>query len=476
MKPGSQRHPVLRLAALAGLILAGACRPQALPAPLQPGIGDPYFPSSGSVGLDVLHVELDLRPDFAARTIDGSASLSIEATQRLERFSLDLAGLAVEHLTVDGRPAALEREGSELWIAPSAPIAAGTTFNVEIAYSGAPGQEAPEATFRFSQGWQFFDGGAYVASEPDGASRWFPANNDPSDKATYILRLSVPLPYVAAANGRLLEVVQEGQTRTFVWDSSDPMAAYLVTVVIGDLQVREGLAPGGLPLRSYYPAEADEAVIAQFDGIAQMLGYFETLFGEYPFAAYGTVVVPTELPFALETQTLTLYGRNFDGSQNVIAHELAHEWFGNSVSLQRWRDIWLNEGFATYASYLWYEHLTDREHAQVELHALYRTLRQSDERINLAIGDPGPERLFDEAVYVRGALTLEALRDTVGDSRFFEILRTYAERFRHGNASTQDFIDVAEEVGERDLDRLFHAWLYEVEVPFMPGWGDEPGL
>lgn len=467
---------ILFAAVLVAAALAGACRPQPPPAPPEPGIGDRYFPSLGNVGLDVQHVTLDLRADVASETISGSASLSIVATQPLARFSLDFVGLTVQHVTIDGRPAAFEREAGELWITPRAPIPAGTNFRVRVDYAGAPGQAAPPGAFPFAQGWQFFDGGAFVASEPDGASRWFPANDHPTDKATYTLRITVPQAYVVAANGRLAEVTEDRGERTYVWEADDPLASYLVTVVVAELEGRESVMADGLPLRSYFPADTDEAAIRPFAVIPDILAYYEAVFGDYPFETYGTVVVPADLSFALETQTLTLYGRDFPGTESVIAHELAHEWFGNSVSVARWEDVWLSEGFATYASYLWYEQLTDRQHAADELHRLYRMLNESEVRLNLPIGDPGPERLFDRSVYVRGALTLEALRETVGDSVFFEILRTYADRYRHGNATTQDFVDVAEALSRRDLDAFFSDWLYEVEVPFVPGWGVEPGF
>jgi aminopeptidase N len=254
------------------------------------------------------------------------------------------------------------------------------------------------------------------------------------------------------------------------------MATYLATVVIADLELEHAGAAGGVPIRNYFPADMPRTARQEFDRTGEMLEYFTSILGAYPFDAYGVVVAPIELPFALETQTLTLFGIADRYNEGTIAHELAHQWFSNSISLRRWQDIWLNEGFATYASLLWFEHRFGAEPVDTEIHAMYRVLMDSNDARTMRIGAPPSDDLFNGAVYWRGAMTLHALRQEVGDPLFFQILRTYVERFRYGNATTDDFIALAEEISVQDLRALFDAWLFQEKVPFMPGWGAEPGF
>lgn len=437
------------------------------------GMGDRYFPTMGNGGYDVQHYTLDLTPDLERRTLAGTVSLETTATQDLTRFNLDFLGFEILALTVDGRPASYARDSGELTITPAEPISRGATFTVAVTYRGAPNQAAPAGQRAYARGWVFYEGGAYVASEPDGASAWFPVNMHPLDKATYTFRLMVARPNVVVANGVLVDTIDGGDTRTYVWEARDPMAAYLVTVAVGEFEEQTFTTSGGVPIRNYFAPGLPETQIELHAGTSEMLDYYASVFGPYPFEAYGVVVHNLPLGFALESQTLSLFGIETRGVQ-VVAHELAHQWFGDSVTLARWEDVWLNEGFATYASLLCLEHFAGSEPFEEQIRTTYWTMNTANGGRTILIGDPGPADLFDHAVYLRGALALHALRQQVGDEPFFRILRTYASRFRDGNATTGDFVALAEDISGQDLARFFERWLYAERVPFVSGWGAEP--
>jgi aminopeptidase N len=293
---------------------------------------------------------------------------------------------------------------------------------------------------------------------------WYPVNNHPLDKASYTFRISVARPYVVAANGLLEAEIEQGQMVTYVWQMDDPMASYLATVNIGRYVRVEESGPDGLLIRNYFPVEASERLKNAFSRTAEMIDYFSDLLGPYPFDVYGVIVVGDDLGFALETQTLSIFGAT-SARESTVAHELMHQWLGNSVSPATWQDIWLNEGFAEYFTMLWLEHKQGREALEAEMASLYRRLE------SLHVGPPAAisvEEMFSPAVYFRGAWTLHALRLEVGDEVFFDILRTYYQRFAHSNASTAGFIAVANEVSGRDLSEFLERWLYEEALPPVP--------
>ncbi|MBI3162796.1 MAG: hypothetical protein HYZ23_09810 [Chloroflexi bacterium] len=229
-------------------------------------------------------------------------------------------------------------------------------------------------------------------------------------------------------------------------------------------------AEGGVPIRNYYSTGLEENVREPFARQGRMIDYFSELFGPYPFDVYGALVMDTEFGAALENQTLSIFGIDMidvddvEETELVVAHELAHQWFGDSVSLADWGDIWLNEGFATYAEALWYEHLYGQDGLDEYVEYLYSVVDEYDDT-GTPPGDPPADDLFNSGVYEWGGLTLHALRLEVGDETFFEILKTYHERYKNGNATTEDFISIAEEVSKKELSEFFNDWLYKGILP-----------
>jgi len=425
-------------------------------------LADPLYPTLGNSGYDARHYDIRLTVDVKKNFIQGSCSLQARAIQSLSAFDLDLHGLEVSGVTVDNVPADFRRSADKLIVTPTTAIPEGSAFTVSVDYSGTPGPVEDASSPGWPVGWTADSSGIFVMSEVTGAMGWYPDNNHPLDKASYTFTITVPQPYVVAANGLLKGDTRSGGSETYVWEEAIPMASYLSTLEIGDYQLVTGTGPGGLPLRNYFPADSLSEAESATRRTGEMIQYFSSIFGPYPFEAYGIVVVPEKLGTAEEDQTLSVFGTDML-DEITVAHELAHQWFGDSVSLKSWQDIWLNEGFATYAEALWTEHTQGKAAGDQYMRDIYDSAGSE-----AAPGTPAAADLFGDAVYDRGALVLYALRRTVGDEVFFRILHDYYAAYAGGNADTQDFIAVAGKDSGRDLKGFFDSWLYSDRLPDLP--------
>ena len=655
--------------AIGAPVAASAAKPS--PAPGAPGAGDPYFPLAGNGGYDVKEYDLDVGYDPATDTLTGSAVIKASATQALSSFNLDLDGLDVGSVTVNGRAAVWTRSDGELTITPKTTLNSGAGFTTTVEYSGVP--EPVDDVLGGVSGFLHTDDGSLVAGQPFVASTWFPVNDHPIDKARYAVTLTVPKGLEAVSNGRLVSMRDSGDSSIWVWRTDEPMASYLATATIGEFDIdaytadgirywdaidpdlmaptvlphtgaafaysdraddsykrlqrtlavpaddselsfwvdrdtEQGwdfafveLAPSGtddwttLPdvggilqadagfaacadllaqhpflghylsegdggpcqptgssgawwaatgasdgweqwsfdLAAYAGQQVDVAItyvsdyVFQLDGVAvddieapggagstsfeddgdvmdgwavpgappgspgnandwtvgsegpaplgekvaasfarqpEIVSFLEGYFGPYPFDEAGGIVDDhANLGFALENQTRPIYAKEFftDTVQGdaVVVHEIAHQWFGDSVAVERWQHIWLNEGFATYAEWLWSEY-EGFAVPQDYFDFYYANIPEDDPFWTVVIGDPGPDALFDIAVYYRGAMTLHALRLTIGDEVFFDLLQTWHAEHADGTASTGEFIALAEERSGQELDALFDTWLF----------------
>ena len=429
------------------------------------GLGDSFYPFLGNGGYDALHYEIELDVDPAANTISALTSITAQATKDLETFNLDLSGLEVHSVTVDGAHAESWRSGHELTVQPASPLAAGSQFETEVAYSGSP-EPLDDPGVPFAKiGWLHRDGVIYTVSEPSGAMTWFPANNHPTDKATFEIQVTVPEGLVAAATGLLISETTESGETTSVWRMDDPMATYLAAVYIGDFErIDHGpLYDGGPITRDYLPRDAPDEMAQALSVTPDVIAFLEERLGPYPFDAYGTIVMPFPLGFALENQTLSIHGPATIGP-DIIAHEAAHQWLGNSVSPDDWSEIWMNEGFATYLHLMF-----EAEHFGADLNdtmtEVYAWLSDS------GIGPPGGieiQDLFGASVYYRGAATLHALRLHIGDDTFYEILRTHYDRSAGGTTNTEEFLGMVDELAGPAAVDLVESWLYDETVPAFP--------
>jgi aminopeptidase N len=440
-----------------------------------PGItsgADPYFPHAGNGGYDVRHYALTLDYDPASGRLDGTAVLTVQATADLDLFSLDLRGLTATSVTVDGKRATFEQQppepvtglGGELVVRPRPEIEDGATHQVAVVYGGVPGR--PVDIQGAPYGFHSFPDGAFVANEPDGAATWYPVNDVPTDKATYEFRITVPEGKTAIANGELVgePVTTDGRT-TFVWRATDPMASYLSTASVGDYASTEQTGPGGLRVINFVERDLTATRRATTEASLalqpEMIDFFDDVYGPYPFTSFGAIVDDDSVGYALETQTRPIYSGQ--ATESTVAHELAHQWVGNSVTPETWPDIWLNEGFATYSEWLWSE-FRDGTTAQ-ENYDVIHAIPEEDEFWATPPGDPGAEDLFHAATYERGAAALHALRVEVGDDAFFTLLRRWTTENADGNVSTADLVALAEQVSGQDLDALFRTWIHEPGKP-----------
>jgi aminopeptidase N len=456
------------------------------------GAGDEYFPFAGNGGYDVQHYDLEITytpPDPAPAPLQGEfegvATITMEATQDLDRFNLDLRGMEVSALTVNGRPAlgieppaqGAEVEGAAYWqvqddeariweltVQPRPKIKKGQEVKVVIEYGGTTTR--PRDIEGFLYGWVTTRDGAMVVGEPEGTMTWYPVSDHPTDKATYSFEITVPEGKVAVANGLPpRDPVTEGGWTTWYWDAPDLQASYLTTASVGDYELTTSVTASGLPIID----AVDDALTAGNRAITEaslplqpeMIAVFEDAFGPYPFNSYGSIVDDDSVGYALETQTRPVY--SLRAVESTVAHELAHQWLGNAVSPERWRDIWLNEGWATYASWLW-SNESGGETAE-QLFEDVMSIPEEDEFWDVVIADPGATGLFVDPVYDRGAATLHALRGKIGDEAFFAGAQEWVSRYNDGTATTEDFIALYEEVSGQDLGVFFDVWLYTPEKP-----------
>ncbi|QRY46475.1 M1 family metallopeptidase [Mycolicibacterium boenickei] len=426
---------------------------------------DPYLPRNGNFGYRVSRYELDLEYKVAINRLAGTATITAVTLAALRNFTLDLSdALAVSRVSVNGRrPAQYRCSGGKLSITLSTALPAGAAMTVVVRYNGTP---RPIESYWGDVGFEELSNGALVAGQPNGAASWFPCDDHPSSKASYRIQISTDSPYYALANGELISRKARAGHTVWTYEQAEPTSSYLITLQIGQYESQR-LTKTPVPMHAVLPPRLRREFDHDFEHQPQMMKLFIKLFGPYPLASgYTVVVTDDDLEIPLEAQGISIFGANHcdghRGAERLIAHELAHQWFGNSVTARRWRDIWLHEGFACYAEWLWSEHAGGHTAAEWAEH-YHERLR--DKPQDLLLSDPGPEDMFDDRVYKRGALTLHVLRTRIGDRNFFALLRDWTARYRHSTAFTDDFTGLAAGYTDEPLQPLWQAWLYSKELP-----------
>lgn len=443
-------------AALMALVLgSGAAGAAAPPTPGADGAGDSYYPQDGNGGYQVAHYDLDVNYNPATHRLDGNQHIVATAKQDLSSFNLDLHGLTVKSVNVDGQRATFSRRGDhELVITPARPLWRGSVFTVDVAYGGTPKAISDPALG--DSGWQYTkNGGAFVAGEPKSATTWYPVNDTPRDKATFRLKITVPGSWGVIGNGEEGQVTKGRNGTTHVWTETTPTVPYMTTVGIDKWQFRRSTLADGTPRVSAFAPGTSKATKDADARLPEVIDFLSSKFGPYPIDAAGGIYLTEPIGFSLETMSRPIYS-GAAGDLGTIIHENAHQWYGDSVAVRSWKDVCLNECFASYAPWLWVE---DKQN--VDLDKEYRT----------EVASAPPElwagKLYDMGagneftwVYSKGPLALHALRHQIGDQAFFLVLRSWPLMHRDGNASMQEFQRYTERVSGQNLKGFFDAWIY----------------
>nr|WP_277626693.1 M1 family metallopeptidase [Arsenicicoccus piscis] len=401
----------------------------------------------------------------ATNRLEGTATLTVVPVQELDELSLDLHGLHVSSVSVDGRrPQRSGQRGDCLTVRPVAPLPPDRPVTVVVRYSGKPRPvRGPHGT----AGWEELTDGVLVGSQPYGAPSWFPCNDWAADKATYRVAVTVAAAYHVAGNGELVSRRRRGASTTWVYEQREPMAPYLASVQIGPAEVEHRAA--SVPVEIVHPRGLAVGPGTAFAEQVAMLELYERLFGPYPFSTYRVGITDDPLEIPLEAQGFASFGRNHVvprwDNERLVAHELSHQWFGNSLTAESWEDIWLHEGFACYSEWLWSEH-SGRGTAQQQAAVHWQRLARSPQ--DLLVGSPGSSDMFDDRVYKRGALTVHAIRALLGDRDFFEMLRTWTTRHRHGVVTTMMFAHHVQAFTREPVAPLLDRWLYTEALSPLP--------
>jgi aminopeptidase N len=450
-------------------------------APAEPlGIGDRLFPHLGNPGYDVASYDLSFtysgsnsKPLTAVTTIDAWT------TTELDRINLDFAHGDVQSVEVDGRPAAFTSADEDLVVTPDEPLPDGSWMRITVRHTSDP----VSADDR-DGGWVRTTDGLAMANQADVAHLVFPCNDHPSDKAMFTIRVTAPDGYTAVAGGLPTDVDRAGRATTWTYRTQHPMATELAQVSIGRSTVLRRGGPHGLPVRDVVPTKDRAELEPWLQKTPDQIAWMEGKVGPYPFETYGILMAAADTGFELETQTLSLFEKDLFTEpaypkwyvESIMVHELAHQWFGDSVSPRTWSDLWLNEGHAT-----WYEALYAEEKAGRTLEARMKAAYGFSDRWRAAGGPPAAPNppkagqkigIFRPNVYDGAALVLYALRQEIGRRSFESLERAWVQEHRDGTATTADFVRLASEISGRDLGGFLQDWLYGERTPPMPGHPD----
>lgn len=418
------------------------------------GIGDSYWPKDGNGGIDVRSYTINNRYQTATGKLAGKTRIQLVATGTVSSFNLDFL-LPVKAVKVDGKKTGFTRpDGHELKIKKK--LAKGQKYSVLVRYAGQPG----DYRYAGESNWLADKHEAVAMNEPHMSPWWFPGNDHPQDKATFKINITVPKGQQAIANGNLIGKRKAGDSVTWKWVATEPMTTYLAFFGAGkfaiDTSTVDGLTMVNAVSKQLSPGQ-QEAGLKWLGRTDEIVADLEKDYGPYPFDSMGGLITGLPVGFALENQTRPTYPAGVSGN-SLLVHELAHQWFGDSVAVHKWRDIWLNEGFATFAEAR-YAEKHGGDSADEWLRDEYASNGPNSQLWKLNLANPGPGNIFDGAVYYRGGMTVQALRNRIGEGDFWKLMKAWTNQHRKGNAKVAQFEKLAESISGEDLDGFFDAWL-----------------
>ena len=433
---------------------------------LEPALSEPLedsvYPDVGDPSVDSLRYDLDLAWDPSSSTLTAEATIELRATGEGDGLQLDLAPeLEVASVALDGAPVDFEHDGKDLRIA--ADVVADERYVLDIAYAGSP-QPTPAPTTRSdfnTTGWTVTDDGeVWTMQEPYGAFTWYPVNDQPSDKALYDISVTAPAPYTGVANGVLVSQTQDGDLTTSEWSLSSPTSSYLVTVAIGEYTETTNTSASGVEISYWVPSDEPQYA-GRLEYAAEGLDWLEDKLGPYPFDSLGFLLVDSES--GMETQTMITLGlTSYATSKDVLVHEMAHQWYGDEVTPDDWRDVWMNEGMAMYLQGVW-----QADHEGRDLDGLMDEWASFESMLRAQSGPPAdydPTQFGESNIYYGPALMWHELRQRIGDEKFWQVTRDWPALDPERNADREEYLPwLVEQTGvEREF---FDEWLLSPTTP-----------
>jgi aminopeptidase N len=425
--------------------------------------------SAFSVIYDVLKYRLNVKILPASSSIRASNIIQLRALDNIDnQINLDFSGLETDSVLIDGLTTEFTQNADQLYINLLQTISSGDSAIIEVFYHGQPSKGLYFRTNSYG------DTVIYSHNEPYDARYWLPCKDDPFDKAFFELIVSIPEQYIPVSNGVIInETISDDGVRTIEWSESYPIATYLISIAAAPyLVVNQNYTwqQISMPLQYYvYPPDRNLGENG-LTSSRNILDFFNVYISDYPFIneKYAMCAVPFREAAAMENQTATTMRDDRIDDEGVIAHELAHQWWGDALTLKNFEHIWLNEGFASYFDAMFTEHQYGLDAFKQHMSA-YKSLIFQDGSVDYPILNPPPEFLFGRAVYFKGAWVLHMLRNVVGEQLYKNIIRSYYNLYAYKNADTDDFIQVCQNQSDLNLSRFFDQWLNYGGIPELYG-------